>query len=200
MNLSEQRPENQIDNIIWERFLKGNKMAFEELMKTHFTALFHYGTKFSKDKEFIKDCIQDLFLQLWESRQNLSDNVMVKPYLMASLRRRIHRATLPIHFSEVLLESKDIFEIEFSIEEKFIQNESTIVLTQKVKQALEMLPKRQKEVIYLKFFQELEREQIAKIMDIAPQTVSNLLQMAVKQLKKRWITELISSSLILVIF
>lgn len=88
--------------------------------------------------------------------------VMVKPYLMASLRRRIHRATLPIHFSEVLLESKDIFEIEFSIEEKFIQNESTIVLTQKVKQALEMLPKRQKEVIYLKFYRELKRDQIAK--------------------------------------
>lgn len=190
MNLSKQSPENHIDNIIWERLLKGNKMAFEELMKTHFTALFHYGTKFSKDKEFIKDCIQDLFLQVWESRQNLSDDVMVKPYLMASLRRRIHRATLPIHFSEV--ESKDLFDIEFSIEEKFIQNESTLVLTQKIKLALEMLPKRQKEVIYLKFFQELEREQIAKIMDIAPQTVSNLLQMAVKQLKKHWITELVS--------
>jgi RNA polymerase sigma factor (sigma-70 family) len=199
MNLSEQRPENQIDTIIWEKFLKGNKAAFEELMKTYFTTLFHYGTKFSKDKEFIKDCIQDLFLQLWESRQNLSNGVKVKPYLMASLRRRIHRAMLPIHFSDVLMESKDTFEIEFSIEEKFIQNESTLVLTQKINQALEMLPKRQREVIYLKFFQELERDQIAKIMDIAPQTVSNLLQMAVKQLKKRWITELIYSLTLILI-
>lgn len=192
MNLAEQRPENQIDTVIWERFLEGDKMAFEELLKTHFKALFHYGTKFSKDQEFIKDCIQDLFLQLWESRQNLSSNVVVKPYLMASLRRRIHRATLPIHFSDVLLESKNIFEIEFSIEEQLIQHETTVVLTQKIKHALEVLPKRQKEVIYLKFFQELDREQIAKIMDIAPQTVSNLLQMAVKQLKKSWIAEIYS--------
>ena len=199
MNLSQQHPENHIDNIIWDRFLKGDKIAFEELMKTHFTALFHYGTKFSKDKEFIKDCIQDLFLQLWESRQNLSNDVRVKPYLMASLRRRIHRATLPIHFSDALTDSKDIFEIEFSIEEKFIQDESTLVLTQKIKYVLERLPKRQKEVIYLKFFQELEREQIAKIMDVAPQTVSNLLQMAVKQLKKRWVTELISLLIIFLI-
>jgi RNA polymerase sigma factor (sigma-70 family) len=199
MNLSEQRIENQIDNIIWDRFLEGDKIAFEELMKSHFATLFHYGTKFSKDKEFIKDCIQDLFLQLWESRQNLSNSVMVKPYLMASLRRRIHRATLPVQFSDALIESKDIFDIEFSIEEKFIQDESTLMLTQKIKYALEMLPKRQKEVIFLKYFQELEREQIAKIMDIAPQTVSNLLQMAVKQLKKRWITELISTLIILLI-
>jgi RNA polymerase sigma factor (sigma-70 family) len=199
MNLSEQRIENQIDNIIWDRFLEGDKIAFEELMKSHFATLFHYGTKFSKDKEFIKDCIQDLFLQLWESRQNLSNSVMVKPYLMASLRRRIHRAMLPVQFSDALTESKDIFDIEFSIEEKFIQDESTLMLTQKIKYALEMLPKRQKEVIFLKYFQELEREQIAKIMDIAPQTVSNLLQMAVKQLKKRWITELISTLIILLI-
>lgn len=199
MNLSEQGSQKHIDNIIWDKFLKGNKMAFGELMKTNFAALFHYGTKFSKDNEFIKDCIQDLFLQLWESRQNLSDNVVVRPYLMASLRRRIHRASLPVHLSEVLTESKDVFDIEFSIEEKFIQHESTVVLTQKIQQALEMLPKRQKEVVYLKFFQELEREQIAKIMDITPQTVSNLLQMAVKQLKKRWITELISSIVFLLI-
>lgn len=199
MNLSDQRPENHIDNIIWDRFLEGDKVAFGELMKTHFNTLFHYGTKFSKDKEFIKDCIQDLFLQLWESRQNLSNNVMVKPYLMASLRRRIHRSTLPFYFSDILMESKDSFDIEFSIEEKFIQDESTLALTQKIKYTLEMLPKRQKEAIYLKFFQELEREQIAKIMDIAPQTVSNILQMAVKQLKKQWITELVSVLILLLI-
>jgi RNA polymerase sigma factor (sigma-70 family) len=199
MNLPNQRPENHIDNIIWDRFLRGDKIAFEELMKNHFNALFHYGTKFSKDKEFIKDCIQDLFLRLWESRKNLSNNVVVKSYLMASLRRRIHRATLPIHFSDDLTESNGMFDMEFSIEEKFIQDESTLLLTQKVKQALETLPKRQKEVIYLKFFQELEREQIAKVMDITPQTVSNLIQMAVKQLKKHWITELISSLVILLI-
>ena len=199
MNLFDQRPENHIDSIIWDRFLEGDKIAFEELMKTHFTILFHYGTKFSKDKEFIKDCIQDLFLQLWESRQNLSNKVMVKPYLMASLRRRIHRATLPIHFSDVLTKSKDIFEIEFSIEEKFIQDESTLLLTQKIKHSLEILPKRQKEVIYLKFFQELEREQIAKVMEVTPQTVSNLLQMAVKQLRKRWITEFVPSFILLLI-
>lgn len=199
MNLFDQRPENHIDSIIWDRFLEGDKIAFEELMKSHFTVLFHYGTKFSKDKEFIKDCIQDLFLQLWESRQNLSNKVMVKSYLMASLRRRIHRATLPIYFSDVLTKSKDIFDFEFSIEEKFIQDESTLLLTQKIKHALEMLPKRQKEVIYLKFFQELEREQIAKIMEVAPQTVSNLLQMAVKQLKKRWIIEFVPSLILLLI-
>lgn len=199
MNLFEQRPENHINSIIWDRFLEGDKMAFEELMKTHFTVLFHYGTKFSKDREFIKDCIQDLFLQLWESRQNLSNKVMVKPYLMASLRRRIHRATLPIHFSDILTKSEDIFEVEFSIEEKFIQDESTLLLTQKIKYVLEMLPKRQKEVIYLKFFQELEREQIAKVMEVAPQTVSNLLQMAVKQLKKRWISEFVSFLILLLV-
>lgn len=42
------------------------------------------------------------------------------------------------------------------------------------------LPNGQKEVVYLKFFQELSRDQIDQIMDTAPQTVSNLLQLAIR--------------------
>ena len=53
-----------------------------------------------------------------------------------------------------------------------------------MKQLLEKLPRRQKEVIYLKFFQELDRDQIAAVMAIAPQTVSNLMQLAIKQLRQ----------------
>ncbi|MEA5257485.1 sigma-70 family RNA polymerase sigma factor [Arcicella aquatica] len=192
MKLSNLNPENYIDQFVWLRFLEGEKSAFEELMKANFSSLFHYGSKFSKDKEFIKDCIQDLFLQLWERREHLSNEIVVKPYLMASLRRRIHRASLQLRFSDPYTEANDIFDIEFSIEEKFIQDETSLVLAQRIKQVIETLPKRQKEVIYLKFFQELERDQIAQIMDIAPQTASNLLQMAIKQLKKYWTTEFIA--------
>lgn len=182
---------NNQDQHTWRSFLEGDKTSFEKIMKHHFAALFHYGTKFSKDKEFIKDCIQDLFLQLWERRAYLSTDIVVKPYLLASLRRRIHRMGTQQRVTELLKDSSDYFEMEFSIEEKFIQEESTLLLGQQIKMAIDSLPKRQKEVIYLKFYQGLERDQIAEIMDIAPQTISNLLQMAIKQLKKYWKHELI---------
>lgn len=201
MNLSELNSGTSNDNLHWKQFLSGDRVAFEKLMTSHFSVLFHYGTKFSKDKEWIKDCIQDLFLQLWERRSNLSEDIAVKPYLMASLRRRMHRTMSHIRLSDDTPESNQhLFEIEFSIEDKFIQTESSHVQSQRIKLLLDSLPKRQKEVIYLKFFQDMDREQIATIMEIAPQTASNLLQMAIKQLKIHWKAEFITLFLLFFFF
>jgi RNA polymerase sigma factor (sigma-70 family) len=175
-------------NALWRRFLSGDSEAFNLLMSSHFRALFQYGSKFSRDKEFVKDCIQDLFLSMWEKRLNLNKDAVVKPYLFASLRRLMHR-----HVSskgrvgdEQLDEVGGSFDIEFSVEQIYIENEATLVRTRQLKHLLDELPKRQKEVVYLKYFQEMDRNQIAEVMDVTPQTVSNLLQIAIKQLKKHW--------------
>jgi RNA polymerase sigma factor (sigma-70 family) len=179
------------DKVIWQRFLAGEVEAFDYLMTLHFRTLFHYGSKFSKDKEFVKDSIQDLFLLLWERRQNLSSDIAVKPYMMASLRRLMHRsvASKPTLADAPVEEINGNFDIEFSVEEEYIENESSLVITQKLKKLLDELPLRQKEVVYLKFFQEMDRSQISEVMNISPQTVSNLLQIAIKQLKKHWKSE-----------
>jgi len=191
MNLSSQLQGASDDRMIWQRFLAGDVDAFDKLMSSNFRSLFHYGSKFSKDKEFVKDCIQDLFLILWERRENLSSDIVVKTYMMASLRRLMHRniSSKSRLFDESSESREGAFEIEFSVEQEYIENESTLVLTQKVKKMLDELPRRQKEVIYLKFFQELDRNQISEIMEVSPQTVSNLLQIAIKQLRNYWIAE-----------
>jgi RNA polymerase sigma factor (sigma-70 family) len=179
------------DKVIWHRFLAGEVEAFDYLMTLYFRTLFHYGSKFSKDKEFVKDSIQDLFLLLWERRQTLSSDIAVKPYLMASLRRLMHRsASSKLSLSDSYVEEiNGNFDIEFSVEEEYIETESNQFVAQKLKRLLEELPLRQKEVVYLKFFQEMDRSEISEVMNISPQTVSNLLQIAIKQLKKHWKSE-----------
>jgi len=198
MNLSVHRSDASDDKMMWQRFIAGDVEAFDYLMSSQFRVLFHYGSKFSKDKEFVKDCIQDLFLALWEKRDNLSADIAVKPYFMASLRRLMHRKReVRSRLAEDHFEGQEgHFEIEFSVEQDYIEQESTLVLTQKLKKLLDELPLRQKEVVYLKFYQELDRNQISEIMEVSPQTVSNLLQIAIKHLKKHWRTEFITFFLI----
>jgi RNA polymerase sigma factor (sigma-70 family) len=173
---------------LWQQFRAGDGSALEKLMAVHFRGLFHYGTKFTANREFIKDCVQDLFLDLWNRRHLLHEQVMVKAYLMASLRRRIHRDGQAMkRFAEKPIdENFNEFVFELSVEEAIIQVESVQALSQEIKTLLENLPPRQKEVIYLKFFEDMDREQIAKVMDINSQSVSNLLQTAYKQLKTTW--------------
>lgn len=174
------------DSNQWLGLLDGDVMAFQQLMLSQYRELFHYGLKFTIDPEFVKDTIQDMFLHVWERRANLSAHIPPKPYLMASLRRMMNRSPLK---SPLIPESLPVIyppmpHIEFSVENNFIQHESAHVLSQQIKKLLDELPLRQKEVIYLKFYQDLSRGQIAMVMDIAPQTVSNLLQMALGKLKK----------------
>lgn len=188
MNPKERSKDFTDVNALWRRFLTGDSDAFAVLMSSHFRSLFQYGSKFSRDHEFVKDSIQDLFLILWEKRENLDRNAQVKPYMMASLRRLMHRSVSSKSWvgGEPLDDAEATFEIEFSVEHQYIENESTFVRTEQLRHFLDELPKRQKEVIYLKYFQEMDRNQISEVMDITPQTVSNLLQIAIKQLKKHW--------------
>lgn len=170
---------------LWKQFLAGDTSACQMLMTDYFKTLFRYGSRFSKDNEFIKDCIQDLFLYLWEHRASLRTDVAIKPYLLVSLRRLMHRSLPNTTKSDEFTDDKvNPFNFTFSVEEQYIQQETTGNQIRQMKQLLDLLPPRQKEVLYLKYFQELEREEIAEIMGIVPQTVSNLVQLAIKQLRQ----------------
>ena len=53
MSLSSQLHEASDDRVLWQQFIAGDVEAFDKLMSSHFRSLFHYGSKFSKDKEFV---------------------------------------------------------------------------------------------------------------------------------------------------
>jgi RNA polymerase sigma factor (sigma-70 family) len=199
MNSSSSFPE---DRVLWQDFLAGEVRAFEKLMSDNFRLLFRYGSKFSKDRELVKDSIQDLFLVLWEKRDNLNPDAAVKPYLMASLRRLMHRQVSSRSWvgGEALQDEDDYFEIEFSVEDDYIRNEATHSRAHHLEKLVNALPRRQKEVVYLKFFQELSREQIAEVMAVSPQTVSNLLQIAIRHLKTHWKAEFLLFFLLQLLF
>lgn len=168
----------------WHRLLRGEREAMTPLMQALFRPLFHYGSKFSTNPESVKDCIQDVFLQIWERRANLDPTIPVRAYLMASLRRRLHQTTLQAQpFRSILPDEDALFDVEFNVQDALIADETTRHLAQHLKRLLEALPKRQQEVVYLRFFQDLSREQTAEVMDVAPQSVSNLLQQALTKLR-----------------
>lgn len=178
------------DTSLWHDLLAGSAPSFEKLIDRTYDMLFQYGNKFSRDRELIKDSIQDVFMEVWEKRTLLNDNIPPKAYLLASLRRRMHRLAQRNRF--VPMEDSHFpgidFHAEFSVEYSLIQSEQDQLTASQMTSLLNDLPKRQKEVIYLKFFNNLDRDDIAAIMDIHPQSVSNLLQTAFKWLKTRWKT------------
>jgi len=185
---------------LWKELVNGNDRALGQLMHFHFKALLNYGFKFVKDEAFVKDCIQEVFIDLWHSRERVTEPTHVKAYLLVSLRRKIVRNRRLMRLADDALHEEYAFSIEFSPEWWMIRDETLARKAQVVSEMLAALPVRQREVIYLKYYQELSREEISAMLNITPQTVSNLLQLAYGQLRKRFSPSAISAFLILLFY
>jgi RNA polymerase sigma factor (sigma-70 family) len=178
------------DNLLlWSKFLHGNTCAFEKLMNRHYRDLLNYGTKFTGDKELVKDCIQDLFLTLWANRRTINTTHYVKYYLLKSLRRKLVKSLCGNINSYVNYNYVD-FNAGFDepVENKIILSENYFELSQKIRNLLASLSKREQEVIYLRFYADADYYEIAEIMCINRQSAYNLLHEALGKLKKVLLT------------
>src|SRR5882757_4960082 len=136
------------DLFCWNEFRNGNSDAFGALIRVHYQDLFHYGTRFTKDKELVKDCLQDLFLELWTNRLTISETSFVKYYLLKSLRRKlgrkIGRSRHTGSWDELHFES--LFNGSPSVDDSIIREEYLTELSRKMRKVLASLSKRQQEV------------------------------------------------------
>lgn len=78
------------------------------------------------------------------------------------------------------------FSVEFSADLRLIEEENEVYQLRKLEQMINSLPARQKELIYLRFYQSLSFEQISEVMQLGRQSVYNLLQKSLNSLRKNW--------------
>jgi len=176
---------------LWNLLKEGNDVAFEKIFKLYYPSLLNYGLRFNKDEEEIKDCIQILFLTIWERKQFLGSLESIRNYLLASLRRLIlkRKKTTPLF---VGLESGDAdsesdessFHIELSVEVKMIQDQTLRENIAFLQNAIQNLPDRQKEALYLKFYNNQSFADIAAVMDISTRAVYKLIYKALDALNR----------------
>lgn len=174
---------------IWLSFKQGNEDAFNELIELYYPAMLNYGLRFQKDRELVKDCIQDLFLELWKNRNSIGDVRIPKSYLLISLRRKLLREVGRIRWLKEAPEISDDydFEVQFAIETYLINTEIQHEDLKKLKKSLAQLTKRQREAVYLRFYQELSYEDIADTMGINRHSAVNLVYEAIRFIKNNWI-------------
>lgn len=186
---------------LWLKFKSGDAAAFGELSQIHYRALYNYATKFSSDSEFIRDCIQELYLDLWERRAFLSETAFVKSYLLKALRHRLIKESVRLkRFKEPKELSFDADEADLSVESMIIENEHLKHQIKRLNQIVSHLTKRQQEIIYLRFYQNLENEDISQVMNLGRQSVANLLYRTIKEIKEIWMPAEFFWALILTVF
>jgi RNA polymerase sigma factor (sigma-70 family) len=165
----------QDDRALWKRMRRGDEQALAELFRRHYASLFDYGLKLSQHAELVRDGIQEIFAYIWEKRQNLAAADSIRAYLLVSLRRHLLKLLQQVNRREA---SDREFQWEqaaayFSPEELFIAKEKEQATQRVLNQALEEIPPRQREALYLKTFDGLSYREIAAIMNVSPQVARN---------------------------
>ncbi|MVT09837.1 RNA polymerase sigma factor [Chitinophaga tropicalis] len=170
---------------LWKRFREGDTQAFEQLMKRYYTDLFNYGARFTGDANLVKDCIQDIFLLLWNKRHTIGDVQYVKTYLLTALRRKLkkEKEKLRIQYVEDPFIFESGFDAPLTAEQQMMMEEQLKEKILSVRRVLSQLTARQQEIIYLRFYMEREMTDIADIMMLNRQSVYNLLHDALKRCK-----------------
>lgn len=157
------------DTTLWEALQQGSQQAFAAIYDRYFQRLYEYGMRLHPDEDIIKDAIQELFIKLWTNKDTLSTSVNPRPYLLVSLRSTIYNRLRPR--KNVLVISFDQeqhdFLAHFSAESAYIKKEQLQVQHQRLLNALNQLNARQKEILYLRYFEELDYDSIAAIMNLS---------------------------------
>ena len=175
--------ERYSDQIIWENFLCGDDEAYTYIYREYSQALYAYGMHFTSDKGLVEDCIQDVFVKIFQNRKHLQSTDNIKLYLFISLKNKLFNIfRKDIKYSQID-SLEPVFAAEYTIEDEIIENEKEQFLNEKMIRMLEVLSPRQKEIIYYRFVEGLSYEDICQIMDMNYQSTQNLIQRSLKKLR-----------------
>lgn len=170
----------------WCDIIRGDKEAFLTVYHKHYRSLFCYGFSLTSDRELTKDCIQELFLEIWNSRSTLNADVTnIQSYLFTWLRRKISRKQLRVSKEKIYQRSPENAQgKEFSYEELLIAFQQTEEKKEQLTRALDTLTKQQLEIIRLKFFENLNYAEISAKTSLTTRTVYNIIYKAITRLRE----------------
>ena len=177
-----------------QRLQHSDEKALALLMRMYFASLYNYASRFTRDDGLIKDCIQEVFISIWQRRETASTILSPRFYLLRATKNKVLKA-LHRNNQQAMSTSFDEeynFFYEFSIERIIIDKQISEDNALRLRKTLSLLSKRQKEIIFLKYYQYLDNGQIAELMSISRQSVYNLLHDTIQKLKDLWHAEVIT--------
>ena len=171
-------------SIIWKDFKAGSNPAFEEIYYHYIDVLYRYGSKITQDKHLLKDGIQQLFLELFSSREKLTDPENIEFYLLKALKRiLVHKVSSNLRSAELFDSNFPVFDIEPDTENMLIINEQHRSKMKLLEDVLQSLGPAKKELLFLKFYSGLNNHQISLLTGLKPDSVQKQIYRILKKLQ-----------------
>lgn len=158
------------------------KSSLKEIFDKYYEALVSYANKFLFSKHECEDIVQDVFVGLWKKENSFPDKVSLKAFLYKSVRNKCYNV---IKHNKV--KNKHAGSIKQSLENDnlFLRQILEEEIVHQLYKAIEVLPKRKKEIIKLSL-KGLKNPEIAEELGIKLQTVKTLKSQSYKILREQF--------------
>lgn len=177
------------ETLLWKGITEGKEESFKKVFEHHYARLLTFGLRVRFDQPLVKDCIQEVFFDIWNKRNQLPPIQNYSAYLIQILRRKVIKAVeKKQHFyTEKTADSSSILPYESLL----IEQQDSETKKQELHRAFESLSPRQREIIHLRFFKGLSYDEIAAQTNARKRTIYNQVHEALKVLKKSLLLQLL---------
>ena len=158
---------------------------FTSLYDANIDNLFAFGSRFTTDREMLKDCIHDVFVKLFTKRETLANVCNIESYLYISLRNPINdKYRRNVHLCDNEINDSAMRIVAEAQEYQAERMERHMALTATFEQYFEKLSPRQRQIITLYFIEQRKYNDICQIMGINYQSVRNLMHRSISRLRE----------------
>ncbi|MDR2775572.1 MAG: sigma-70 family RNA polymerase sigma factor, partial [Tannerella sp.] len=140
---------------VWEKFCEGDAVAFSKIYYAYAQDMFAYGLCITQNRDLIKDCIHDVFVNIYKIRENLQRENL-EFYLKKALRNGLYRAFRDAKEVTSLDECEDESMFVCSAEDVYMEKERSENIRNEIRKMLSVLAtSNQRKAIYYRYVEEL---------------------------------------------
>ncbi len=163
--------------------IAGDETAYERLYIFYYKKLLNYGRKFTHDLALLEDAVQEALILTWERRRQLEKVRLPQTYLFSIFRNTLFKSLHRIGKHRLSPPSAHA-EPEFGIEHILVSLELEQETKQRLQKAIQNLTNRQREAIFLRFYEGLSYEEVAAVLGISTKATYKIMSRALVQLKE----------------
>jgi RNA polymerase sigma factor (sigma-70 family) len=186
--MSFQQNSPYIDTLILNALRQDDEAALNHLFSTYYNRLYRTGLKYGATNETVEEAIQAVFIDVWQYRQTLGEIISFEAYLKGALRKRMTKVALksdknPQNPQNTEGVENDILLSVEAYENVLILQETNDQKRTELKSALEQLTPRQKELIVMRYFEEMSYADITEKTQLQTDSIYKTIHEALKRLR-----------------
>ena len=160
----------------------GEEQTYSHLFESYYRVLSVFACRYVTDLEMAREIVQDLFVHIYENRENLVITTSLKSYLYQSVRNRCLNHLKQIKNHEKHLDALT-WEVAESLDPETLYHETELEF--RVFQIVSDLPSRCQEIFIMSRVDGKKNSEIASRLKVSVRTVETQISKALKVLRKR---------------